>query len=172
MVNESVALHSLKLAKNLGLLTVFNFAPATSDLNKEFDQYIDILVVNEVEAEVFIGESVKTIADAFKACQIILARDGFHLGCVVTLGELGSVFGNKKTSQITHFECLKVKVVDSTGAGDAFVGALTHYISKLGTGDLDKTVQLSGEYASLSVQFKGTQASYQYLKDLNEKFRL
>lgn len=57
---------------------------------------------------------MKTIADAFKACQIILARDGFHLGCVVTLGELGSVFGNKKTSQITHFECLKVKVVDST----------------------------------------------------------
>jgi len=37
-----------------------------------------------------------------------------HLGCVVTLGENGSVFGDKKTGEIIHFDSIKVNVVDST----------------------------------------------------------
>jgi len=139
-------------------------------LSPEFNQFIDILVVNEVEAEVFIGESVKSVDDAFKACKNVLSREGFHLGVVVTLGELGSVFGDKKTSEITHFECLKVNVVDSTGAGDAFVGAICHFISK--QVPIKQAVELAGDYASISVQFKGTQASYPFLKDLDLKFRL
>ncbi len=66
------------------------------------------------QAEVFIGESVKTVEDAIKACKIVLARDGMHFGCVVTLGENGSVFGDKITGEISHFETIKVNVVDST----------------------------------------------------------
>ena len=66
------------------------------------------------QAEVFTGESVNTVEDAIKACKIVLSRDGMHLGCVVTLGENGSVFGNKKTGEISHFETIKVNVVDST----------------------------------------------------------
>ncbi len=82
---------------------------------------------------------------------------------------MGSVFGDKKTGEITHFECLKVNVVDSTGAGDAYVGALCHFVNKV---PIKQAVQLAGEYSSLSVQFKGTQASYPFLKDLDSRFRL
>ena len=57
------------------------------------------------------------------------------------------------------------------GAGDAFVGALNHFISKLGTNFIKEAVQLAGEYASLSVHHKGTQASYQLLKDLDDRFK-
>ncbi len=57
---------------------------------------------------------MKSVEDAIKACEIILKREGFYLGCVVTLGEAGSVFGDKRTGEITHFECPKVKAVDST----------------------------------------------------------
>ena len=49
VIREETALHSLKLAKKHGLLTIFNFAPANKDLSSDFDKLVDILVVNEVE---------------------------------------------------------------------------------------------------------------------------
>lgn len=172
MIKESTALHALKLAKKHDLITVFNFAPALSDLNEEFNTYVDLLIVNEVEAEVFTKSSVKTIEEAKAACRIVLDRDGFYIGCVVTLGGQGCVYGDKKTGKITHFPCVPVKVLDSTGAGDSFVGALAHYINILGVDSILQAIELASEYATLSVTKKGTQASYPYLKDLNEKFKI
>lgn len=93
---------------------MFNFAPATNDLNVEFNEYVDILVVNEVEAEVFTGSAVKTIEDAIKASNIVLTRDGFQIGVIVTLGELGAVFVDKLTRTPRHFPSPKAKVVDTT----------------------------------------------------------
>ena len=49
VVKEETALHSLKLAKKHNLLTIFNFAPANKDLSPDFNNLVDILVVNEVE---------------------------------------------------------------------------------------------------------------------------
>jgi len=57
---------------------------------------------------------VKSIEDAKNACQIVLARDGFSIGCVVTLGADGCVYGDKSTGEITHFPCIPCKPVDST----------------------------------------------------------
>ncbi len=62
------------------MITIFNFAPATNDLNEEFNKYVDILIVNEVEAEVFTNSVVKTVEDAIKASNIVLSREGFHIG--------------------------------------------------------------------------------------------
>jgi ribokinase len=55
------------------------------------------------------------------------------------------------------------------GAGDAFIGSLSHYFGK--GGDLHKAVELATEYASLSVERKGAQTSYLYLDELSEKLR-
>lgn len=150
------------------MITVFNFAPAIQDLDPEFNKYVDMLVVNEVEAEVFTGSSVKSVEGAEKACRIVLEREGFEIGVVVTLGEKGCVFGNKITGDIKHFASKKVQVVDSTGAGDAFCGALSHFIGKC---DIYKAIELAGSYASFTVQRKGTQASYPYIDDLDKTFR-
>ena len=46
---------------------------------------------------------------------------------------------------------------------------IRHFVNKV---PIKQAVQLAGEYSSLSVQFKGTQASYPFLKDLDSKFRL
>lgn len=148
---------------------MFNFAPAIKDLDPEFNKYVDLLVVNEVEAEVFTGSSVKSVEEAEKACQVVLAREGFEIGVVVTLGEKGCVFGNKKNGDIKHYPGKKVKVVDSTGAGDAFCGSLSHFIGKC---DIYQAIELASSYASLTVQHKGTQASYPCIDNLDLSFRI
>lgn len=75
---------------------------------------IDQVLLSTNKAEVFTKSSVKTIEEAKAACRIVLDRDGFYIGCVVTLGGQGCVYGDKKTGKITHFPCVPVKVLDST----------------------------------------------------------
>ena len=57
---------------------------------------------------------VESVEDAFEACKYVLSKDGFYVGVIVTLGDRGCVFGNKKTGQIRHFPCPKVTAVDTT----------------------------------------------------------
>jgi sugar/nucleoside kinase (ribokinase family) len=57
---------------------------------------------------------VKNQKDAEQACQKVLAREGFYLGVVITLGANGCVFGEKKSGSIKHFPAQKVQVVDTT----------------------------------------------------------
>ena len=154
------------------MITIFNYSPALKDLNEEYNQYVDLLVVNEVEAEVFTKCSVKTVQDAKTACLNVLARDGFSLGVIVTLGEQGVVYCEKKSGEFLVLAAKKVQAVDSTGAGDAFVGSLAHYLSKLGVNEMKRAIELACEYATLSVTKKGTQASYPKLNELDEKFRV
>ncbi len=58
------------------------------------------------------------------------------------------------------------------GAGDAFIGALTHYILSFGVDSLNKAIELACEYATISVQSPGTQCSYPFLDQLDEKFHV
>ena len=115
-----------------------------------------------------------SVDDAIKVCKIVLAREAFQIGVgvVVTLGGNGAVYGDKLTGETRHFPVRKVKVVDTTGAGDAFVGSLAHYVSKCGHGSMHRAIELATEYASLYVQNKGTQTSYPLLKDLEDKFKV
>ena len=66
------------------------------------------------KAEVFTGFQVKTVDDAKKACSIVLARNGFHLGVIVTLGEQGAVFADRKSGEFTFVPAKKVQAVDTT----------------------------------------------------------
>lgn len=84
---------------------------------------------------------------------------------IITLGKLGAVLGDSKMSQDTyqHVPAPKVapeKVVDTTGAGDAFIGALAHNIARNPKGQLAEHVAAACAVASQSVQLPGTQASF------------
>jgi sugar/nucleoside kinase (ribokinase family) len=63
------------------------------------------------------------------------------------------------------------KQFDFKGAGDAFVGSFAHYLSRLGIDKIEQVLRMANEYASLTVQKKGTQTSYPHIDDLDEKFR-
>lgn len=44
------------------------------------------MTISSLKAEVFTGETVKNVEDAVKACKVVMSREGFHIGVVVTLG--------------------------------------------------------------------------------------
>ena len=60
----------------------------------------------------------------------------------------------------------------SKGAGDAFVGAFANYLSAFGLAEIKKVIGLANEYASMTVQRKGTQTSYPRLSELDAKFKI
>lgn len=117
----STVIYAIKTAKQKNIRTVVNAAPAPGKLlDDSFLQQIDYLLVNETEAQAISGEVVGNIDSAIKVAQVLQRKTK---GCVIiTLGEKGSVTATSKS--IWHTPSFKVKVVDTTAAGDAFTGGL------------------------------------------------
>lgn len=167
-VELSATLETLKLANKHKVRSILNVAPAQSGLPDEIFTLSDILCANENEAEMITGVPVTTIHQAEDAVQRI-----FEKGCksvIVTLGEKGTVFGVRNNPRDTintiHVPAEKVKAVDTTGAGDCFVGSLAFYLATRSDLSLEDAIKRSSVLASISVQSAGTQYSYPWKKDL------
>ena len=112
------ARRGLKIARDAGTVTVLNPAPAI-DLDDALLAVSDYVVPNESEAEALTGIAVGDIAAARRAGDVLLARGAGT--ALITLGERGALFHAKDRSvHIAPFSA--GKVVETTGAGDAFVG--------------------------------------------------
>ena len=150
---------AFKLGRKYGVTTVLNAAPARASLPKELLENIDILIVNETEAEILSGLPA-TNPDEVKACAAKLQKAGCK-NIIITLGAEGAlvVEGGKEPIKVN---CPKLDgpVVDTTGAGDAFVGSLSFFLSSFSDMSLAEVVRRSCAVASLTVLKKGTQASY------------
>ncbi len=108
-----------------GTLVVLNVAPA-QPLSKELLAQVSVLVVNESEGSLLSGQRVESLEDARIVGRVL---HGYGIPTVVvTLGARGAILvTNDATGQtrIIHQATPKVQVVDTTAAGDCFVGALT-----------------------------------------------
>ncbi|XP_060078935.1 ribokinase-like [Ylistrum balloti] len=157
-------LAALKLAKKHKVMSIFNPAPAQSGLSDEFFTECDIFCANETEVEILTGLPVKTEEDACKATLALLDK-----GCgivILTLGVMGSVFASKDEPKPTHVAAQSVTAVDTTGAGDAFVGALAYYLTNNPSLTIKEVIKRSTVVAGVSVQSPGTQTSFPWKKDL------
>ena len=143
-VNQKV----FQFAKNKNITTIFNPAPAQK-LDEEFLEYVNWLIPNEIEFEVISGMKVNDE-------NLINFKKEIPSNLLVTLGENGAVL--VEDENILYFDAPKVNVVDTTGAGDAFIGAFAFGLSS--SESLGKSIELAVEKASLSVTKKGTQSSY------------
>lgn len=115
-INYDAAAYALKIAKEKGIRTILNPAPA-GKLAPEVLALADYLTPNETELEVLAGKMGASVEDAARS---LLTRD--DQTAVVTLGAQGAQWVNQSgTGKIPTFP---VKVVDSTGAGDAFNAGL------------------------------------------------
>lgn len=110
----------LKAAENLRSRTVFNPSPLPEVSLKKFP-FIDILIVNEGEAEILTGMPVSSKEMAFEALSHLLVVSGLS---VITLGTNGVVWQEKGQPPEFHPAHKAEKVVDTTGAGDTFLAAL------------------------------------------------
>lgn len=106
--------HLLKRAKAKGAKTVLNVAPAR-EVPSDALQNVDYLIVNEIEAETVMGQEGKT---AEQTALALAEKTGG--ACLITLGKKGVVAA--MDGQVLSVSSLPVKPVDTTGAGDAFVG--------------------------------------------------
>eukprot|EP00076_Gallus_gallus_P018999 XP_015139298.1 ribokinase isoform X3 [Gallus gallus] len=163
-ITPAVSLEALKMARASGVKTLFNPAPALADLDPEFYTHSDIFCCNETEAEILTGIPVGNLEDTEKVGRLLLER-----GCklvIVTLGAEGCMMISVEEPIPKHVPAEKVRAVDTTGAGDSFVGALAFYLAHYPELPVEEMVRKCNYIASVSVQASGTQSSYPYRKDL------
>lgn len=161
--DEQITLNAFKKAKELGKLTILNPAPAKK-INKELLKVTDIIIPNETETEILTGIKIETLKDAFKAGKIFL-EEGAKF-CIITLGDNGAAIIGENFCE--HVKAYKVNAIDTTAAGDSFIGALSSKLdySNITKENLIKAVDFGNRVSSIAVQRKGAQPSIPYLDEV------
>jgi ribokinase len=118
-------LQAVEVAAEMGTRTLVNLAPIF-EIPHELLERLDPLVVNEHEAAFLLGSEVEGVDGALSAVSRLLSLGS--RSAVITVGEAGAVFANGESTG--HLPAPKVDVVDTTGAGDAFVGALAVQLAR------------------------------------------
>lgn len=144
---------------------VLNLAPVI-ELDRDYLLKANPLVVNEHEAEAVLQQlnphPARRIEGNYERLAAMLVDEGIA-SVVITLGANGCLVADKFPAenggaQVRPLPAVKVKAVDTTGAGDAFTGALA---ARLANGeDLVQAAEFAGKFAALTVQAHGAQASY------------
>ncbi|MGL4628205.1 ribokinase [Cetobacterium sp.] len=151
--------YSLKLAKELGKTTILNPAPAR-ELDSEIISNSDYIIPNETELEILSGISVTDEASVEKAAHILL--DKGVKGLIVTLGSKGCMFISKDIKK--SFPAYKVKAVDTTAAGDSFIGG---FVNGLAAGlTFEEAIDRGTRVAAISVTRIGAQTSIPTLEEV------
>ena len=153
-IKQEVTLAAFKAAKARGCTTILNPAPY-QEISGELVALCDWIIPNETEFRELHGEL--PISDE--------TLKGFRPGknSIVTLGSQGAVFISAD-GQLTKVGAPKVIAVDTTGAGDAFVGTFAY---SLASGKDPVTAMTLGiKVASLSVTKKGAQSSYPHQAEI------
>lgn len=144
--------YSLKKAKELGKITILNPAPAVK-LDEEIILNSDYIIPNETELEILSGIAVTDEKSLVEAATILL--DKGVKGLIVTLGSQGCMFINK--TERKKFSAYKVKAIDTTAAGDSFIGG---FINGLANGlSFDEAINRGTKVAAIAVTRFGAQTS-------------
>ena len=152
--------HALKRARALGKTVILNPAPASRPLPADWFTAIDYLIPNESEAAALSGLPVDSLQSAEGAASQLIAMGAGKV--IVTLGAQGSLFANGKDFE--HFPAPKVKAVDTTAAGDTFVGG---FAAALASGKSEAEAIRYGQVAAaLSVTRAGAQPSIPTMSDV------
>ncbi len=157
------ALRGLQLARAAGAVTVFNPAPA-EEFPAEIYALSDYITPNETEAAALTGIEVTNVKDAKRAGDALL---DMGVGtALITLGEAGALFHNRQTSEMIPAISV-TKVVDTTGAGDAFNG---NFAAALARGeDPLQAVRFANAAAGISVTRPGTAPAMPTLEETSDR---
>lgn len=145
--------YTVAFARKHGIRCIVNPAPG-QPVDMGALHGLDYFVPNESEAETITGIPVRNIDDA-KTCASELIGDGVRR-VIITLGAKGSLLAGREGSQ--HVPAYAVNSIDSTGAGDAFIGSFAVFLAD-GVAETE-AVQRANLYAGLSTTGVGTQKSF------------
>jgi ribokinase len=150
----STVYRAIELGAQLDRTVILNPAPATLDLALERLRGVAFVVPNQTELALLSGLPCGTPSEAETAAQTLLAAG---VGTViVTLGAAGASIVTSQGTQ--HVDAPHVTAVDTTGAGDAFIGCFAHTFA--GSHDVVAAVKAAIDYASDSVTRPGSQISF------------
>ncbi len=152
--------YALKRGRELGKTVILNPAPASAPLPAEWYASVDYLIPNESEATALSGVTVDSLDSAkVAATQLIKAGAG---KVIITLGAQGALFADG--SGFEHLVAPKVKALDTTAAGDTFVGG---FAAALASGKSEaEAIRFGQVAAALSVTRAGAQPSIPTLHDV------
>ena len=142
-IPTEVTLHCLKAAKEYGLINILNPAPACK-LSKDFFRLADYFTPNETEAEFYTGIKITNEKEAKQAADKLINVGVKRV--IITLGEKGLFYSDGKKN--IYLNASSVKAIDTTGAGDAFNGALAFGLSK--EKPIEDCLELANKVAGLS----------------------
>ena len=135
-------------AKSNSVTTIFNPAPAKK-LEREFLEHISWLIPNENEFELISG--MEPNDDNF-----LKFNEEIPCNLIVTLGEKGAVLVDENKTH--YFDAPSVNAIDTTGAGDSFIGTFAYELSE--SNSPESCIKKAVEKASQSVTKNGIQSSY------------
>jgi ribokinase len=145
--------YTIHFARKQGIRCILNPAPGQPiDIRQLAD--LDYFVPNESEAETITGMPVHNLDDA-KKCASELLTQGIRR-VIITLGANGSLLASRDGME--HLPAFPLKCVDSTGAGDAFIGSFATFLAE-GLSERDAATR-ANLYAGLSTTSVGTQKSF------------
>ena len=145
--------YTVAFARKHGIRCILNPAPGQA-VDMPALAGLDYLVPNESEAETITGIAVRNVEDAKECAERLLA--GGIRRVIITLGAKGSLLAGRGTSE--HMRPFAVTSIDSTGAGDAFIGSFAVFLAE-GVPERE-AVRRANLYAGLSTTGIGTQKSF------------
>ena len=150
---QAVALDLFKQAKEQGVTTVLNPAPA-HEIMPELLQYTDVIAPNETECALLTGIELTDEDSMLKSADYFRERGVKHL--LITLGDRGVFYSTPDDHGLVP--AFKVKAVDTTAAGDTFIGALCSQLEK-DLANVEDSLRYAQRASSLTVQRMGAMPS-------------
>lgn len=157
---------ALSIARSANVKTILNPAPAISHIPQPLYHLVDYLIPNETEAEILLGGNfpIDSISAALDASAELMKR-GIREAVIITLGERGIVI-MKRDGQSRTFPARGVpKVVDTTGAGDCFIGAFAVGLAERVLA-VEGAAHIGLAAAALAVQKKGARDSMPFRNEM------
>jgi ribokinase len=154
--------HTVALASRLGKDVLLNPAPAHPELDVARLAGLTFLVPNQTELALLSGMPTGSVAQNEAAARSLL-RKGIRT-IIVTLGGDGALLVTE--AGVRHVPPVRVKPVDTTGAGDAFIGSFAHFHAA--THDVEEALGQAVRYAAHSITRPGTQKSYASAAEFRE----
>lgn len=152
---------AIELAKKLGVPVLLNPAPANQELNIHYVSKVQFFTPNETELATLTGLPTSNQAEIEIAATELVHRGVENV--IITLGSKGALWVTKDQKQIIPGK--KVAAIDTTGAGDSFIGSFAHYFTDGKT--IAEALLLANQYAAVTVTKKGTQKSYPTAAELH-----
>lgn len=145
---------AIEIGNELNIPVLLNPAPANPALDLEYVKKCTFFAPNESELGILTNLPVNTLEEIKVATKTLIDKGVPNM--IVTMGEKGVLWMTADTELV--IEAKTVQAVDTTGAGDSFIGCFAHYYTK--GSRIEEALEKANLYAAQAVQKRGTQSSY------------